>query len=119
MIAGILTSPFWAPALAPLLPWGEGLTAAPPDYAALAARLEAIERRPAAPAIDVSAIGSAQSALARRVDQLEAARNGDRQSETAVAPLKAGLPRLGAKPGADEGEAASRPAAGGRPGGKR
>jgi len=111
IIAGIMISPFWAPALAPLLPWGAGLPAAPtPDYAALAARLEAIERRPAVPAIDVSAIGSAQSALARRVDQLEAARNGDLQSETAVASLKAGLQRLEQQLGVIEAQAVSREA---------
>ena len=109
--AGIMISPFWAPAIAPLLPWGAALPAGPiPDYAALAARLEAIERRPAVPAIDVSAIGSAQSALARRVDQLEAARNGDRQSETAVASLKAGLQRLEEQLGRIEAQAASRDA---------
>jgi hypothetical protein len=111
IIAAIMTSPFWAPALAPLLPWGAGLPAGPiPDYAALAARLEAIERRPAAPATEVSAIGSAQSALARRVDQLEAMRNGDRQSETAVASLKGGLDRLQQQLGVVEAQAASREA---------
>ena len=111
IIAGIMISPFWVPAIAPLLPWGAALPAGPiPDYAALAARLEAIERRPAVPAIDVSAIGSAQSALARRVDQLEAARNGDRQSETAVASLKAGLQRLEEQLGRIEAQAASRDA---------
>jgi hypothetical protein len=111
IIAGIMISPFWAPALAPLLPWGAGLPATPtPDYAALAGRLEAIERRPAAPAIDVSAVGSAQTVLARRVDQLEAMRNGDRQSETAVASLKGGLDRLQQQLGAIEAQAASREA---------
>jgi hypothetical protein len=111
IIAAIMTSPFWAPALAPLLPWGVGLPAGPiPDYAALAARLEAIERRPAAPANEVGAIGSAQSALARRVDQLEAMRNGDRQSENAVASLKGGLDRLQQQLGVVEAQAASREA---------
>jgi hypothetical protein len=111
IIAGVMISPFWAPALAPLLPWGAELPAAPtPDYAALAGRLEAIERRPAAPAIDVSAIGSAQTVLARRVDQLEAMRNGDRQSETAVASLKGGLDRLQQQFGVIEAQAASREA---------
>jgi hypothetical protein len=111
IIAGIMISPFWAPALAPLLPWGAGLPAAPtPDYAALAARLEAIERRPAAPAVDVSAIESTQSVLARRVDQLEAVRNGDRQSETAVASLKGGLDRFQQQLGVIEAQTASREA---------
>jgi hypothetical protein len=111
IIAGIMISPFWAPALAPLLPWGAGLPAGPiQDYTALAARLEAIERRPAAPAVDVSAIESAQGALARRVDQLEAMRNGDRQSETAVASLKGGLDRLQQQLGVIEAQAASREA---------
>src|ERR1700731_805674 len=94
IIAGIMISPFWAPAMAPLQPWGAEGSAA----------------RPAVPAIDVSAIGSAQSALARRVDQLEAARNGDRQGETAVASLKAGVQRLEHQLGAIEAQAASREA---------
>src|SRR5205814_8388983 len=91
IVAGIALSPFWAPEIAPLLPWGASLPAPTPDYAALAARLEAIERRPAAPAIDVGAIEPAQGALERRVDRLEAIRNPERQSEAAVAPIKAGL----------------------------
>src|SRR3954447_13302226 len=65
IITGIALSPFWAPALAPLLPWGADQSAPVQDYDALAARLEAIERRPAAPAADASAVASAQSALAR------------------------------------------------------
>jgi len=111
IIAGIIISPFWAPALGPLLPWGAGLPVAPtPDYAALATRLEAIERRPAAPAIDVSAIESAQNALARRVDQLEVPRNGVRQSDPAVASLKGGLDRLQQQLGVIEAQTASREA---------
>jgi hypothetical protein len=109
IIAGIMISPFWAPPLAPLLPWGAGLPVAPdPGYVALAARLEAIERRPAAPAIDMSAIESAQTELMRRIDHLEATRNGDRQSETAVASLKGELERLQQQLGAIEAQAASR-----------
>jgi hypothetical protein len=111
IIAGICLSPFWAPALTPLLPWGAGASApSVPDYTAFAERLEAIERRPVAPAIDVGAIGSVQSALARRVDQLEVARNGDRQSETAVASLKGGLDRLQQQLGVVEAQSASREA---------
>src|SRR5437867_7831885 len=60
IVAGIALSPFWAPEVAPLLPWGAGFPAPTRDYAALAARLEAIERRPVALAVDVGAIGSAQ-----------------------------------------------------------
>ena len=109
IIAGVIISPFWAPALAPLLPWGAGLPTAPvPDNAAFAARLEAIERRPVASATEVSAIGSAQSALARRIDQLEAASNGDRQGEIAVASLRGGLERLQQQLGAIEAKVASR-----------
>src|SRR5205823_4637869 len=59
---------------------------------------------------DGSAVASAQSALARRVDQLEAARNGDRQGETAVASLRAGLQRLEQQLGAVEAQGASREA---------
>jgi len=89
-----------------LLPWGASLPAPNPDYAAFVARLEAIERRPVALAGDVGAIGSAQDALVRRVDQLEATRNGDRPSETALAPLE----RLEQQLGAIEAQAASRQA---------
>ena len=110
IVAGIALSPFWAPAVALLLPWGASLPAPNPDYAAFAARLEAIERRPVALAGDVGAIGSAQDALVRRVDQLEATRNGDRPSETALAPLKGALERLQQQLGAIEAQAASRQA---------
>ena len=45
VIAAVGSSPFWAHDVAPLLPWA-GTPAAPTeDYAALAARLEAIEKR--------------------------------------------------------------------------
>jgi uroporphyrinogen-III synthase len=108
VIAGIALSPFWAPALAPLLPWGAGSTA--PAYDTLAARLEAIEQRPVPPAIDASTIASAQSTLGRRLDQLEAARNGDRQGEATVASLRAGLQRLEQQLGANEAQGASREA---------
>jgi hypothetical protein len=73
IVAGVGLSPFWAPDVAPLLPWGAGPGPAGEDYAALAARVTAAEKRPASPGIDVDAIKSAESALARRGDQLEAA----------------------------------------------
>ena len=46
IIAGVALSPFWARDVAPLLPWGGASRAPIEDYAAFAARLEAIERRP-------------------------------------------------------------------------
>jgi hypothetical protein len=110
IVAGIALSPFWAPEVAPLLPWGARPAVPRPDYAAFAARLEAIERRPTPPAIDVGAIGSAQSALAHRVDQLEAARSEDRQSEAPIVSIKAGLQQLERQLGTIEAQAALREA---------
>jgi hypothetical protein len=110
IVSGIALSPFWAPDVAPLLPWGVRSPVSMPDYAAFAARLEAIERRPTPPAIDAGAIGSAQSALARRVDQLEAARNEDGQSEAPIVSIKAGLQQLERQLGTIESQAALREA---------
>jgi hypothetical protein len=74
LIGAVVLSPFWAPPVARLLPWGEEKSQlARQDYAALAARLAEIEKRPASPSFDVEAIKSVESALARRVDQLDAA----------------------------------------------
>jgi hypothetical protein len=112
VIAGIICSPFWAPEIAPLLPWGGRAPAPIPDYAAVTARLEAIERRPVPPAIDVEAIRWAQNALGRRVDQLEAADNADRQSEAAISTIKAGLQQFEQHLGAIEAKSASQAAGG-------
>ena len=109
-IAGVALSPFWATKVAPLFPWGEGPAAPAPDYAAFAARLDAIERRPAVPTIDVDAIKSAESALARRIDRLETARNADRQTEVGVAAIRTGLQQLEDRLGAIEAQSASRAA---------
>ncbi len=110
IIIGIVLSPFWAPALAPLLPWGAP-AASVPDFGEFAARLEAVEQRPAAPAADVTAITSVQSALAGRVDRLETERAEDRQSEAAAASLKGVVQRLEQQLGTIEARAASREAA--------
>ncbi len=110
VIAGIGLSPFWARDVALLLPWGGKPEAPTEDVAALAARLEAIEKRPALPFPDIGAINSATGALARRVDQLEAARNTDQQTEAAVAATKAGLQQLQERLGAVEARSASRAA---------
>ena len=67
ILAGVALSPFWAPQIEPLFPWGENRD----EYAALATRLAAVEARPVAPNTGIDAIQSAVSALARRVDQLD------------------------------------------------
>jgi hypothetical protein len=94
VVAGVGLSPFWAGDVMPLLPWGSQPAAPTEDYAALAARVAAIENRPAPPPPDIGAINSAASKLARRVDQLETARDADRQTEAAVAGIKTGLQQL-------------------------
>jgi hypothetical protein len=67
ILAGVASSPFWAPQIEPLFPWGENRD----DYAALAARVAAVEARPVAPTKGIDAVQSAVSDLARRVDQLD------------------------------------------------
>ena len=108
VIAGVGSSPFWARDVAPLLPWGSQSAAPAEDYSALAARVAAIENRPAPPPPDIAAINSTASALARRVDQLEAARGADRQTDAAVAGIKAGLQQLEERLSAFEARSATR-----------
>ena len=67
ILAGVALSPFWAPQIEPLLPWSENGD----DYAALSARLAAVEARPAVPNTGIDAVQSAVSALSHRVDQLD------------------------------------------------
>jgi hypothetical protein len=110
VIAGVGSSPFWARDLAPLLPWGSQSTAPTESSAALAARLAAIEKRSGSPPPDIAAINSAASALARRVDQLEAGRNPDQQTEAAAAATKAGLQQLEKRLNTIEANLASRAA---------
>ena len=108
VIAGVGSSPFWARDVEPLLPWGSQSAAPAEDYAALAARVAAIENRPAPPPPDIAAINSTASALARRVDQLEAARGADRQTDAAVAGIKSGLQQLEERLSAFEARSATR-----------
>ena len=82
-IAAVALSPFWAPPVARTLPRGEKPPAARQDYAWLAARLIEIEKRLASPTFDVDAIKSAESTLARRVAQLEAALSHLRETSAA------------------------------------
>jgi hypothetical protein len=108
VVAGVALSPFWAPAIAPLLPWGGEPEVSAKDWAALATRLDAIEKRPAPQIPDVSPIASAASALARRVDQLETARNPNQETEAAIAANRKGLQQLEQRLGAIETQSASR-----------
>src|SRR5271168_65573 len=54
ILAGIALSPFWAPQIEPLFPWGENRE----EYAALAVRVAAIEARPVAPNTGIDAVQS-------------------------------------------------------------
>jgi hypothetical protein len=82
VLAGVALAPFWAPQLAPLLPWGEK----PGEYAALAARVAAVEARPAASGKEIDAIKSAMNALGQHVDQLQT-----RLAEVEKRPLSQGV----------------------------
>jgi hypothetical protein len=75
VIGGVASAPFWTPDVVPLLPWGVQRDATAERDAALAARITALEQRPAPPAIDIDTVRSAQSALAHRVDRLGSAVN--------------------------------------------
>lgn len=70
LLVGAVLSPFWAPAVAPLLPWGNRRAAS--EYAALEARLTALEQRPVVTGADIDALKAAQAAVARRIDKVEA-----------------------------------------------
>src|SRR5437868_8629454 len=61
IVAGVALSPFWAPQIEPLFPWSDNRD----DYAALAARVAAVEARP-----------DAVQSLAHRVDQLDSRLTG-------------------------------------------
>jgi hypothetical protein len=107
IIAGVALSPFWAPGVAPLLPWVERPEAATDDNAALAARVAEIEKRPASPTVNVDAVKSTVGALERRVDQLEAAGGEAARIEAAVAATKAGMQQLEQRIAAIEGQSSS------------
>ena len=92
VVAAVALSPFWATAVAPLLPWGQ--RPAEGRYDALAARIAALEQRPAPPAVDVGPIESAQAALARRAAVLEAAVDTLRQNQENSSAAKTALAQL-------------------------
>ncbi|MGC2202957.1 MAG: hypothetical protein WA633_22810 [Stellaceae bacterium] len=73
VIAGIASSPFWAPEIAPLLPWAAGSGTLAEEYTALATRVAAVEQRSAVPGSELDAIKSTQNSQARRVQEFETA----------------------------------------------
>jgi hypothetical protein len=108
VVAGVLSSPFWAAAVRPLLPWGEPSDAAKDD--ALAQRVAALEQRPVAAPIDQDAMKSAQAALEQKIAALEGAVAALRQTQGDVAP-KAALTQQSQRLDAAETQAAARAAA--------
>jgi hypothetical protein len=92
IVVGIALSPFWAPALAPLLPWGNRRAAS--EYAALDRRLTAVEQRPVATGADIDALKSAQAALAQRIGKIETETGAAARAETAAAAAQAALQQL-------------------------
>jgi hypothetical protein len=129
ILAGVALSPFWAPQIEPLFPWSENrdeYAALATRLAAVEARpvgpntaidavqslahrvdqfdsrLATIEKRPAPPIPDTDAINSGLSALAHRVDQLEAAGKPD------LGPFRAGMQQLEQRLVAIETQSASR-----------
>jgi hypothetical protein len=67
VLAGVALAPFWAPQLAPLLPW----SGQHDESAALAARVAAVEARPASVGKEIDTIKSAMNGFGQRVDQLQ------------------------------------------------
>lgn len=108
VVAGVLSSPFWGPAVRPLLPWGEPSDAA--KYDALDHRVAALEQRPVAPPIDLDPIKSAQAAQAQKIAALESAVAALRQTQGGAA-TKAALAQQSQRLDAAEAHAAARVAA--------
>jgi hypothetical protein len=71
ILAGVALSPFWAPPLAVLLPWGTQPAVSADEYAALAARVAAIEKRPSGSTTGADAVKADVGALTGRLDRLE------------------------------------------------
>lgn len=93
VVALVLLSPFWAPALTPLLPWGKITTTGKLD--ALAGRVSALEHRPTPSPVDLDPIKSAQAALAQRLDGIERNLDAVQQNQGAAAGIKSSVAELG------------------------
>jgi hypothetical protein len=110
VIAGLGLSPFWAPVVAPLLPWGAKTAPMAEGYDAFASRLTALERRPEGAASNVDAVKSALAAQTERVDRLEAALAADRQNQAQTTANKSALEQLTQRVAAIEAQTASKAA---------
>jgi hypothetical protein len=109
VIAGVALSPFWAPAVAPLLPWSTKPASLAAADAALAARVSALEKRPPPPAVDLDTIKSALAAQAQRIDRLQAALDADSHDQAAAAD-KTALQQLTQRVAAVEAQSAGQAA---------
>lgn len=92
VIAGVLLSPFWAPVVAPLLPWGD--KAAARKYDALVERVAALEQRPTVSPRDLDALKSAQGQTGQRVSALESGVDALRQDQEATNAVRATVAQL-------------------------
>jgi hypothetical protein len=110
VIAAVALSPFWAPAMAPLLPWGAKSAPVAADDAALAARVTALEARPAPATVDLDPIRSALAAQAQRIDRLQAALAAQSQDQAAAAADKTVVQQLTRRVAAIEAQAAAQAA---------
>ncbi len=109
VIGAAALSPFWAPAVGPLLPWSKA--PAPADYDALAARIAALEQRPAPPTIDVDAIRSVQAGTDKRVAALETAMSKPHLDRELAAATKTTMAQLAQRIDGIETQTAARTAA--------
>jgi hypothetical protein len=114
VIAAVALSPFWAPAVVPLLPWGAKSAPVAADDAALAARVTALEARPAPVTVDLDPIKSTLTAQAQSLDRLQAPLAAQSQDQAAAAPDKTVVQQLTQRVAAIEAQAASKIAENGR-----
>ncbi len=115
LVIGVALSPFWAPAVAPLLPWGAKASLPAANYAALdkrvraldarltaladrvptlASRVAALEDRRGPSSADVDALKTAQAAQAQQLDRLAAALAADHPEKAALAANATALQQL-------------------------
>ena len=102
----VAVSPFWAPAVAPLLPWGEKTAIADSRYQGLAGRVAVLEQRPSPTPVDLGAVKSAEAALGQRLDRLEAAEKSTSR-ETADAEARAAIASIKERLAGIDGQVAS------------